>query len=135
MVGNARRALAVLANEQGVSYQTQIKLIAIDPMLKSTAVAGAFALNVGTYGIFDLTLTAAATLSFSNLPTLSATESMVILLRVRQGSTAYALSYPAGITWVTPGGVAVPAPNAGKMVEIILTIEGSTITGRKGASN
>jgi len=134
MVGNARRALAVLANEQGVSYQTQIKLIAIDPMLKSTAVTGALALNIGTTGVFDLTLTGAATLSFSNLPTLSATESMIILIRVTQGATAFALTWPSGITWIASGGVAPATPNAGKRTEYILTLEGGSLYGRKGAS-
>jgi hypothetical protein len=134
MVGNARRALAVLANEQGVSYQAQIKLIAIDPMLKSTAATGALALNVGTTGVFDLTLTGAATLSFSNLPTLSATESMIILIRVTQGATAFALTWPSGITWIASGGAAPATPNAGKRTEYILTLEGGSLYGRKGAS-
>ena len=134
MVGNGRRALAVLANEQGVSYQTQIKLISIEPLNVANA-AGAVALNVGAYGVFNLTLTAAATLSLSNLPALSSSESMVLLVRISQGVTAYAITWPGSIVWLTAGSIAPPTPNAGKRVEYILTIEGGTIYGRRGASN
>lgn len=134
MVGNGRRALAVLANEQGVSYQTQIKLISIEPLNVANA-AGAVALNVGAYGVFNLTLTAAAKLTLSNLPALSSSESMVLLVRISQGVTAYAITWPGSIVWLTAGSIAPPTPNAGKRVEYILTIEGGTIYGRRGASN
>ncbi|WP_125474435.1 hypothetical protein [Pseudomonas monteilii] len=134
MAGNARRALAVLPNEQGVAYQTQVKLISIEPLSSVTA-SGATALNIGTTGVFNLTLGAATTISFTNVPTLSASESMVILVRISQGSTAYALTWPSGIVWLTPGGIAPSTPNANKRTEFILTIEGSTIYGRKGGAN
>ncbi|WP_296262010.1 MULTISPECIES: hypothetical protein [unclassified Pseudomonas] len=134
LAGNARRALAANPNEIGVSFQTQIKLISIEPLSVNSA-GGAIALDVGANGVFNLTLTAAATLSFANLPALTAAESMVILVRISQGATAYALTWPSGVVWVSPGGVAPATPNAGKRSEFILTIEGATIYGRKGASN
>lgn len=132
LAGNARRPLAVLANESGVSWLTQVKALFIEPLLK-TNVSGSYALAVGTSGFFNLTLTGNTTLSFSGLPTLSATEALVLVVRVNQGSTAYSLTFPASIVWVSSGGIAPSAPAANKTVEYLITFEGSQIFGRKGS--
>ena len=57
LAGNARRALAVLQDESGVSFQSQIKALYIEPILKQSS-GGSVSLNVGVSGLFDLTLTA-----------------------------------------------------------------------------
>ena len=131
LTGNARRALAVLPNESGVSFQSQIKALYIEPLLKANA-TGAYALNVGASGTFDLALTGNTTISFTSLPTLSASEMIVVLLRASNGGTAYSLTLPAGIIWITSGGVAPAAPAINKKVEIVLTFEGGSIYGRLG---
>ena len=131
LTGNARRALAVLPNESGVSFQSQIKALYIEPLLKDNA-TGAYALNVGASGTFDLALTGNTTISFTSLPTLSASEMIVVLLRASNGGTAYSLTLPAGIIWITSGGVAPAAPAINKKVEIVLTFEGGSIYGRLG---
>ena len=133
-VGNARRPLAVLLNELGVGWSSHIKALYIEP-LKVQSIAGATALDLSLCSVFSLTLTAAASISLTNIPTLSAAESLVILVRITQGATAYGFTWPAGIVWLAAGGVAPSAPNAGKRIEYILTIEGGTVYGRKGASN
>ena len=131
LIGNARRALAVLPNESGVSFQSQIKALYIEPLLKANA-TGAYALDVGASGTFDLALTGNTTISFTSLPTLSASEMIVVLLRASNGGTAYSLTLPAGIIWITSGGVAPAAPAINKKVEIVLTFEGGSIYGRLG---
>ena len=133
-VGNARRPLAVQLNELGVGWSSHIKALYIEP-LKVQSIAGATALDLSLSSVFSLTLTAAASISLTNIPTLSAAESLVILVRITQGATAYGFTWPAGIVWLAAGGVAPSAPKAGKRIEYILTIEGGTVYGRKGASN
>lgn len=133
-VGNARRPLAVQLNELGVGWSSHIKALYIEP-LKVQSIAGATALDLSLSSVFSLTLTAAASISLTNIPTLSAAESLVILVRITQGATAYGFTWPAGIVWLAAGGVAPSAPNAGKRIEYILTVEGGTVYGRKGASN
>ena len=133
-VGNARRPLAVQLNELGVGWSSHIKALYIEP-LKVQSIAGATALDLSLCSVFSLTLTAAASISLTNIPTLSAAESLVILVRITQGATAYGFTWPAGIVWLAAGGVAPSAPNAGKRIEYILTVEGGTVYGRKGASN
>ncbi|SHM46543.1 hypothetical protein SAMN05216593_10142 [Pseudomonas asturiensis] len=134
MAGNARRALAVNANETGVSYQTLIMGSFIEPAMATASVSGTYALNVNTTGFFSLTPTAATTLTLS-LPTLTTTQVMVFVVEIQQGSTAFAITWPGSIVWTTPGGVAPTSPNAGKRAEYILTVQGTTVKGRKGASN
>lgn len=132
LAGNARRPLGVLANETGVSWLTQIKSLFIEPLLK-TNVTGSYALGVGTSGFFNLTLTGNTTLSFSGTPTLSATEALVLVVRINQGATAYSLTFPASIIWVSSGGISPGAPAANKTIEYLFTFEGSQIFGRKGS--
>jgi len=134
MVGKDRRPLAVQLGGLGASWSEHIKALYIEP-LKVQSIAGATALDLSLSSVFSLTLTAAASISLTNIPTLSAAESLVILVRITQGATAYGFTWPAGIVWLAAGGVAPSAPNAGKRIEYILTIEGGTVYGRKGASN
>ena len=132
LAGNARRALAVLPNESGVSFQSQIKALYIEPLLK-TNVTGAVSLGVGVSGFFYLTLNGNTTLSVTGLPTLSATETLVVVIRVRQGPVAYSLTWPAGIIWISSGGAVPSPPTANKSIEYTLTFEGSEVFGRKGS--
>lgn len=132
LIGNGRRALAVLPNESGVSFQSQIKALYIEPLLKANA-TGAYVLNAGTTGFFNLTLTGNTTLSVTGLPTLSATETLVLVIRVSQGATAYSLTWPAGIIWISSGGAVPSPPTANKTIEYTLTFEGSQVFGRKGS--
>jgi hypothetical protein len=132
LAGNARRALAVLPNEAGVSWLSQIKALYIEPLLKAN-VTGAYALNVGVSGFFNLTLTGNTVISVTGLPTLSATEVLVVALNVNQGATAFGLTFPASWIWRSSGGLPPAAPAAGKSAEYLLTFEGSQVFARKGA--
>ena len=133
LAGNARRALAVNADESGVSFQTLIQGLFIEPGQVSS-VGGPVALNISTSGMFSLTLTAAANISFT-LPSLTASQVMVFVVEIQQGSTAFAVTWPASVVWTAPGGIAPATPNAGKRTEYIFTVQGGTVKGRKGASN
>ena len=133
LAGNARRALAVLQDESGASFQSQIKALYIEPILKQSS-GGSVSLNVGVSGLFDLTLTANTAVTFTGLPTLSASEMLILVLRVTQGATAYSLTLPGSIVWLIPGGQAPSPPNSGRSIEYIFTFEGSTIIGRQGSS-
>ncbi len=132
LAGNARRALAVLQDESGVSFQSQIKALYIEPLLKANA-TGAYVLNVGTTGFFNLALTGNTTLSVTGLPTLSATETLVVAIRVSQGATAYSLTFPAGWIWISSGGLPPSAPAANKSAEYLVTFEGAQVFARKGS--
>lgn len=132
LAGNARRPMAVLPNEQGASWQTQIKALYIEPMLKANT-NGAVVIDVGASGVFDFTLTANTSFTFANLPQLSATETIIVLVRLTNGATAYSANFPASIVWLTGGQVVPAAPNAGKTSEYILSFEGARVVGRKGS--
>ena len=132
LAGNARRALAVLQDESGVSFQSQIKALYIEPLLK-TNVTGAVSLDVGVSGFFNLTLNGNTTLSVTGLPTLSATETLVLAIRVSQGVTAYSLTFPGTWTWISSGGLAPAAPAANKTSEYLITFEGAQVFARKGS--
>ena len=131
LIGNGRRALAVLPNESGVSFQSQIKALYIEPLNKGSA-GGQVTLDMGSSGGFDVVLTANTTFSFGNVPALSAAEMILVLLRVTNGATAYSMTLPAGIIWVTSGGVAPAAPAINSKLEVVLTFEGGSIYGRLG---
>lgn len=132
LAGNARRPLTVLPSEAGVSWLSQIKALYIEPLLKAS-VTGAYALNVGVSGFFNLTLTGNTVISVTGLPTLSATEVLVVALNVNQGATAFGLTFPASWIWRSSGGLPPAAPAAGKSAEYLLTFEGSQVFARKGA--
>ena len=131
LAGNARRALAVLPNELGVSFQSQIKALYIEPLVKADA-TGAYALDTGVSGVFDLALTGNTSFSFSNIPPLSSAEMIVVLLRITSGATAFSMTLPAGIVWLTSASAAPAAPAVNSKIEILLTFEGGLVYGRMG---
>jgi len=105
----------------------------IDKTVANAAAAGTVTLDLSTADVFDLTLSGNATLALSNAPALSG-ETFSIVVRVRQGATAYSLAWFAGITWLAA--VTPVAPAANKIIEYILsTTDGATWLGRKGAAN
>lgn len=106
----------------------------LDKSINASAAASQ-ALDLSSYSIFDFTLTTATTFSISNAPGLAG-ETLTIVVRIRQGSTAYALSWFSGITWLTPNWVAAPAPAAGKITEYVFsTVNGTAWFGRVGAGS
>jgi len=97
------------------------------------AATGDVALDL-TNGVFNLTLSGNVTLSLSNIPTLTS-ETLAILIKITQGSTAYLMTWFSGITWLTPGATAPTLPTANNSTEYLLTtVNGTTWTGRKGAA-
>jgi len=105
----------------------------IDKTVTNAIATGTVTLDLSAADVFDLTLAGNVTLALNNAPALSG-ETFSIVVRVRQGATAYSLAWFAGVTWLATATPSTPA--AGKIVEYILsTTDGATWLGRKGASN
>jgi hypothetical protein len=90
----------------------------IDKTQTNAAATGTVTLDLSLYNLFDLTLTGNTTLAFSNVPPLSG-ETFSVLVRVRQGTTAYTLTQPTGTTSITSGGTTPATPAASKLAEYI----------------
>lgn len=134
LLGNRRLPLVVSDDEQSALFGRLMSLSAfIDLTVTNSAAAGAVALDLSAACTFDLTLSANTTLSVANLPALSG-ETLSIIVRIRQGATARTLGWWAGITWINSAG-APAAPAANKLAEFVLTYNGSSWLGRRGASN
>lgn len=132
--GKARRPLRVNGAGTGVEFGGALQLPGIieDTALIASA-TGAVDLDVSLASVFDVTLTGNTTLSFSGVVP-SGTTAFVV--RIRQGSPARTVTWPAGITWLTSTGTAPAAPAANKIREYILSTEdGATWLGRGGAGN
>lgn len=100
------------------------------------SVSGTQTLSLSTDGTFDFTLSANTTFSITNVPTLVGQQTIYIVVRLRQGATAYTPTWFTGITWLTSDGLAPAAPAANKIAEYIFTsTDGTSWLGRKGASN
>lgn len=93
---------------------------------------GAVTLDLATASIFDLTLTDNVTLAVSNAVVPSG-ETRSVVVRIGQGATARTLTWWAGITWLASS--TPEAPEASKIVEYVLSYDGSSWLGREGASN
>ncbi|QPI08260.1 hypothetical protein IM687_13740 [Stutzerimonas stutzeri] len=105
----------------------------IDKTITNAAATGTVTLDLSAADVFDLTLAGNTTLALSNAPALSG-ETFAIVIRVRQGATAYSLAWFSGITWLALSTPATPAAN--KIVEYIMsTTNGTSWLGRKGAVN
>jgi hypothetical protein len=104
----------------------------LDKSITGTAAASQ-SLDLAQYSIFDFLLSAATTFSVANLPTLSG-ETLTLILRIRQGGSAFGITWFSGITWLTPGSVVPVVPAAGKIVEYVFSTTGSGWYGRVGSS-
>lgn len=118
-----------------ISYPEISAVNFIDKTVTNGAATGTVTLDCNVADVFDLTLSGITTLALSNLPTLSG-ETFTIVVRVSQGGTAFALTWFAGISWLTVGGAVPAAPAANKTIEYVLTTkDGTNWLGRKGAAN
>lgn len=103
-----------------------------DLTVVNAAATGSVSVDFSQAGIYDYTLSGNTTLVPTSLPTLTnATRSY--LIRVRQTGTARTLTWWGGITWIATA--TPPAPAANKMVEYVMSWDGTNWLGRKGASN
>lgn len=103
-----------------------------DKIVSVAAATGAVSIDLAAASVFSLTLTGNTTLAPTNLPVLAG-ETRSIVIRVTQDSTPRLLTWWTGITWlavVTPS-----APPANKIQEYVLTWDGTSWMGRKGAGN
>lgn len=134
LAGKSRRPLVVSDDEQSALFGRLMSLAGfIDLTLTNAAASGAVALDLSAACTFDLTLSDNTTLSVTNVPTLNG-ETLSIIVRIRQGATARTLGWWAGITWINSAG-APAAPAANKLAEFVLTYNGTSWLGRRGASN
>lgn len=105
----------------------------IDKTVTNGSATGAVTLDLSAADVFDLTLSGNTTLSISNPPVLSG-ETFSIIVRVRQGATAYSLAWFSGVTWLAISTPATPAAN--KIAEYVFTTtDGAEWLGGKGRSN
>lgn len=106
----------------------------LDKSFTGTA-AAAQTLDVSVYSVFDFLLAAATTFSFANVPSLAG-ETITVVVRIRQDSTARLITWPSNITWLTPQGISPQTPTVGQIVEYIFSTVGSPANwyGRVGAS-
>lgn len=96
---------------------------------------GALEFDLSAASIFNLSLAGNVTgISVINAPALQ-DMTLSFVVRVSQGTTAYALTWFPGITWLAPGGIAPAAPAANKTIEYIFSSTATGLyTGRKGAA-
>jgi len=104
----------------------------------AASVANQF-LNIGQYGVFDVTLATNTTFQLgTTMPEYftPGSTSLSVVVRVRQGATTFTIAWTDTIVWLTPGGAVGTPPAAGKIKEFVLsTIDGTNWFGREGASN
>ena len=107
----------------------------LDRLSRPATVSASFILDMTVASVFDLTLSANTTLSVSNLPSMT-DECLTVVVRIRQSTTAYAISWFSGITWLTPGNVAPVTPRASQIIEYIFSTTGvaGSWFGRVGAA-
>lgn len=136
---NKRRVLAVNEDEdeEVLSIGFGKEILAehyIDKEVKIPSASGAVALDLSLASVFDVTLSSNTTLSPTNIPVLDTDEVLSVVVRVRQGATARTLTWWGGIAWLVPS--PPPAtPAANKIIEYILSWDGSSWIGRMGARN
>lgn len=131
--GVATQAGAETLSNKTVSGPRSSMAQYIDKTITNAAATGTVTLDLSAADVFDLTLAGNTTLAVTNAPTLSG-ETFAIVIRARQGATAYTLGWFPGITWLASSTPAAPAAN--KIVEYILsTSDASAWLGRKGAAN
>ncbi len=71
----------------------------ISDLVSTVSDAGATEdLNISSYGVFDMTLTANCTLSFSNPAPTGKLTSFLLIIR-QNASGGYTLTYPASVIW------------------------------------
>lgn len=100
---------------------------------KNSAATGSVSLDLALATEFDIILTGNTTISFLN-SSLPAGKSRSFVVRVGQGGTARALTWPSGITWLVIGPVTTPSAN--KICEYIFSYSAEAgWVGRLGASN
>lgn len=97
----------------------------LDKTVINASATGTVTLDLSTGSVFDLTLTGNTALAFSNVPALSA-ETYCVLVRVRQGATAYTFTQPSGTTPITSGGAVPATPAANKIAEYIYSTANGT---------
>jgi hypothetical protein len=107
----------------------------LDRTTVNAAATGALTLDVSTASVFELTLSGNVSgITIANAPTLSG-ETLSFVVRVKQPGTAYTFAWFTGITWLTAGGAAPPAPTANNTTEYIFTTTSTgAYLGRKGAA-
>lgn len=133
--GNTRKPLVASADGVNDEWSNIISIANyLDKSFTGTA-AAAQTLDVSVYSIFDFLLAAATTFNFANVPSLAG-ETITVVVRIRQDSTARLITWPSNITWLTPQGISPQTPTAGQIVEYIFSTVGSPANwyGRVGAS-
>ena len=135
ITGNAATAtnLQTARKINGVSFDGSADIWGFgDLTVVNAAATGSVSVDFSQAGIYDYTLSGNTTLVPTSLPTLT-NETRSYLIRVRQTGTARTLTWWSGITWIATSTPAAPAAN--KMVEYIMSWDGTKWLGRKGASN
>lgn len=97
----------------------------LDKTVVNATATGTVTLDCSLASVFDLTMTGNTTLAFSNVPTLSG-ENFAVLVKVRQGGTAYTLTQPSGVTPITAGGANPATPGASKRADYIYSTTNGT---------
>jgi hypothetical protein len=136
LTGNARKPLTPGEGATVPEWSDTLSIPKyIDKLVTNSSAAGTVILNFATGSVFEFTLVGNATLSLTNLPSLSG-ESLTVVIRIRQNASPKTITWFSGITWLTYGGVVPPTPGANQIIEYVLstTGTGTTWVGRVGAS-
>jgi hypothetical protein len=118
------------------TFETLIADGGTDKISTDAAATGAVVLDCADTFVHDLTLAGNTTVSLDNLPALSTTQTTIVI-RVKNGASAYSLTWSIGtIVWLTPTGAPPSAPAIDKTIEYVFTTkDNANFLGRKGASN
>ncbi|MFK3971125.1 hypothetical protein ACI2KS_10400 [Pseudomonas sp. NPDC087358] len=104
----------------------------LDKVTVNAAATGTATLDLSVSSVFDLTLTGNTALAFSNIPALT-NEIYTVVVTVRQGTTAFTLTQPSGVTVIKSA--AIDTPGASKQKDYIYSTKNGTAWElREGAS-
>lgn len=125
---NALASAAILGTAQAWSDSEQraVKLRDYSETLTTVAASGAsYAMDYSASQNYDITLTAACTLSITNPPASGSMGSVTVILR-QGGSGSYGITDPAGTVW--PNGTAPTLSTAVGKVDILsyMTVDGGS---------
>jgi hypothetical protein len=94
-----------------------------EKLLTNATATGTVTLDLSVQDVFDLTLSGSTTLAFSNVPTTGKAVSCTVL--IRQGGTAYSLTFPASVKFSNDNTPDVSAINKTHILSFY-TVNGGT---------
>ena len=133
--GTARRGyLDMNGGADSPMTATAVSKLPLSKAVNVSAATGNIGIDLTNASVFNVTLTGNVQLGPYNLPSMSGEELWFVVRVTQHASTAYAVSWFPGITWITPGKAAPATIAAGGIAEYTFTTNGTTYVGRVSAA-